>query len=83
MTGLRPVRHGAARQAKRAGAMGIVGGLANIGIAAATGGFGGGGEGAINAGEKRWVLLFLVLVEALDPCWVLWAEGYSRIKEAE
>ena len=30
----------AARQAKRAGAMGIVGGLANIGIAAATGGMG-------------------------------------------
>ncbi len=29
----------AARQAKRAGAMGVVGGLANIGIAAATGGF--------------------------------------------
>ena len=52
LTGLRPVRTWRTRQAKRAGAMGIVGGLANIGIAAATGGFGGGGEGAINAGEK-------------------------------
>jgi len=41
-----------ARQAKRAGAMGIVGGLANIGIAAATGGLAGGGGDAINAGEQ-------------------------------
>lgn len=40
-----------ARQARREGAMGIVGGLANIGIAAATGGLGGfGGGGASDAG---------------------------------
>jgi len=43
-----------ARQARREGAMGIVGGLANIGIAAATGGLGGGvAKGLANtAGEK-------------------------------